>query len=568
MKLLQILLVLQLVIDPELSHNVLMAYWFVQNGEYDSAATIFKKYGLFEELAELYILEGEYDSAVAVLKTTIQKKGETARILRIMTKAYVYKGDKKHAIKMAKRMASLFPDSTEALKLAARVFFEFDEYELAKKTYRKLIQLGASSDSIWLEMANTFLLNDELDSAIKYYRKALISTLQPNIAFYGLGLCFEQLGQKDSALFYYSEYKKLLEYQGQDDPMVDKRLARLWMEVGDYEKSLEILVKLKELFPTDFDIRLWLAYNYNRLENYKDALNEALAAMGLNPNEPEAHFLAAEAAFNLGNFIAAIRFAKNAAKLGKDEVKYPLYLASIELRLGRAREALKTAKKIKKKNDSVYWIMGLSAWQIGDTSNALKYMGKSLSLNQEHVERFVEYANFLKEAGRLEEADSVISFALSLFPENLDLWITYAMLHYDDDFEAADSAFARAYKLNPDDPLLLNNWGYLLAEHGVRLTEAKEMLERALEAEPENPYYLDSMGWIYYKMGDYRTALAYLLHAFQVKSDDPDICEHLGFTFRMLGDIKRATEFWKKALELDPSRKHLIKLLKQFEANL
>jgi len=125
-----------------------------------------------------------------------------------------------------------------------------------------------------------------------------------------------------------------------------------------------------------------------------------------------------------------------------------------------------------------------------------------------------------------------------------------------------------AYKLNPDDPLLLNNWGYLLAEHGVRLTEAKEMLERALEAEPENPYYLDSMGWIYYKMGDYRTALAYLLHAFQVKSDDPDICEHLGFTFRMLGDIKRATEFWKKALELDPSRKHLIKLLKQFEANL
>jgi Tfp pilus assembly protein PilF len=119
----------------------------------------------------------------------------------------------------------------------------------------------------------------------------------------------------------------------------------------------------------------------------------------------------------------------------------------------------------------------------------------------------------------------------------------------------ADSMYARALRLVPDNATLLNNYSYSLSERGARLGEALDMVKRALEKEPKNGAFLDTIGWIYYKMGDYELALKYILQAIETRDSSAEVMEHLGDVYDKLGQPENAQKYWQKALDLDRTRK-------------
>ena len=100
----------------------------------------------------------------------------------------------------------------------------------------------------------------------------------------------------------------------------------------------------------------------------------------------------------------------------------------------------------------------------------------------------------------------------------------------------------------------MNYLGYLLADKGIRLKEAKEYIARALEYDPNNGAYLDSMGWVYYRLGDYEKAREYLEMAIQYidESDEENylIYEHLGDVYYKIQMYEDAIRAWQKALEI------------------
>jgi tetratricopeptide (TPR) repeat protein len=100
----------------------------------------------------------------------------------------------------------------------------------------------------------------------------------------------------------------------------------------------------------------------------------------------------------------------------------------------------------------------------------------------------------------------------------------------------------------------MNFYGFLLAEKGAELDRAEELLRGALEREPENGYFLDSLGWIKFKQAQYENALEILRRATDVVGDDPVIWEHLGDTYRKLGRIEEAGEAYRRSLGIDPER--------------
>jgi len=109
------------------------------------------------------------------------------------------------------------------------------------------------------------------------------------------------------------------------------------------------------------------------------------------------------------------------------------------------------------------------------------------------------------------------------------------------------------YDKDPADPSLANLYGYLLAEKGEQLDLAETLLGKALGLEPENGYYLDSLGWIRYKKGRYREALAIFLKAVDRVGDDAVVWEHLGDTFLRLNEPAKALEAYEKSLAIDPA---------------
>jgi Tfp pilus assembly protein PilF len=111
--------------------------------------------------------------------------------------------------------------------------------------------------------------------------------------------------------------------------------------------------------------------------------------------------------------------------------------------------------------------------------------------------------------------------------------------------------YEEALKIDPRSHLVLNNYSYSLAERGLQLQRALEMAKDAVKAEPENASYLDTIGWVYYKLSKYRQAEEYITRAVKTDKASPVVHEHLGDIYFQLGQKEKALEFWQKAFELD-----------------
>ncbi len=114
--------------------------------------------------------------------------------------------------------------------------------------------------------------------------------------------------------------------------------------------------------------------------------------------------------------------------------------------------------------------------------------------------------------------------------------------------EPAEQYFRQALDLEPKNAMTLNYLGYMLADKGIRLPEALEMIRKAVEQEPMNGAYLDSLGWVYFKMGDYERAEENLRQAVERDQTDPTVHDHLGDLYEKTGRIRLAAAQWQLSL--------------------
>ncbi len=137
----------------------------------------------------------------------------------------------------------------------------------------------------------------------------------------------------------------------------------------------------------------------------------------------------------------------------------------------------------------------------------------------------------------------------------VDAWAQLGIIHNElRNFPASDSAYEQALTLDPENPLINNNYAYSLSERGVDMRRAKIMTERALASDPENASYLDTMGWIYFQLGNYEKARTYIRQSLEQDDQSATVYEHLGDVYEKLGEHSRAAEAWEKALLLEPDR--------------
>jgi Flp pilus assembly protein TadD len=116
--------------------------------------------------------------------------------------------------------------------------------------------------------------------------------------------------------------------------------------------------------------------------------------------------------------------------------------------------------------------------------------------------------------------------------------------------------------LKPDNAHAYNALGYSLAERGLRLPEALALIKKAVELSPEDPYIMDSLGWVYYRMGNFREGLNYLNLAFTTRPD-PEIAAHLGEVLWVKGAKEDAEKVWRSALEAHPGNEMLLDTMKR-----
>lgn len=181
--------------------------------------------------------------------------------------------------------------------------------------------------------------------------------------------------------------------------------------------------------------------------------------------------------------------------------------------------------------------------------------------------------DMLRRAGEMAEANAAYGRALELYPEDDPArWVIFytrgITAHQMDDWPAAEADFRAALAINPDHPQVLNYLGYSLVERGEKLEEALDMIERAVAGEPQNGAIVDSLGWVYYRLGRLDEAVVQLERAAALEPVDPVINDHLGDAYWAVGRTREAEFQWMRALSFEPEEAEAERIRRKLELGL
>jgi tetratricopeptide (TPR) repeat protein len=173
-------------------------------------------------------------------------------------------------------------------------------------------------------------------------------------------------------------------------------------------------------------------------------------------------------------------------------------------------------------------------------------------------------AQLLREAGLFTETYALLDESLKKQPENKDLLYDTAMAAEKlGKLAEMERHLKKLIKLSPDNAHAYNALGYSLADRNLRLPEAYTLISKALELAPQDPYIMDSLGWVLYRQGKSKQALETLEAAYNIKND-PEIAAHMGEVLWRLGRQEEARELWQKAASATPDNDTLNATLKKF----
>tara|TARA_Y100000385_G_scaffold269646_1_gene307877 strand:- start:273 stop:1010 length:738 start_codon:yes stop_codon:yes gene_type:complete len=216
-------------------------------------------------------------------------------------------------------------------------------------------------------------------------------------------------------------------------------------------------------------------------------------------------------------------------------------------------------------------------------ANALYYQGKETTSievlktlaknNPEDIELKTTLGNSLRRSSQFLEASKIYSDAISLIEKKeLTSWFEYYAKGICNErlgnWNIAEFNFRKAIKIRPNQPSLLNYFGYSLLEKGIHLDEALQLIERALKGQPNDGYITDSLGWALYRLEKYSEAVKYMERAVELMPLDPIINDHLGDVYWAVDRRVEAKFQWRRALSFNPDKKDLERILKKLDVGL
>ena len=184
-----------------------------------------------------------------------------------------------------------------------------------------------------------------------------------------------------------------------------------------------------------------------------------------------------------------------------------------------------------------------------------------------------QLGDLLRRDERFTEAAAAYSQAVELIDqEDPRFWFLFyargICYEQTDEWDAAEADFRKALRLSPDQASVLNYLGYSLVEQRRNLDEALTMIERAVALEPESGYIVDSLAWVYFRLGRYQEAVAPMERAVELLPTDPIVNDHLGDVYWKVGRQREARFQWERALSFEPAEEDAERIRLKLELGL
>jgi tetratricopeptide (TPR) repeat protein len=423
------------------------------------------------------------------------------------------------------------PIDITAAALLYQIYLETDRLGDAQAIAEWWLDAEPDSPRAGLALANVYQrLERPLDS--EAVLRSLVDRFPENLRLYGvLARSLRERGDHDGEIKIYLEVLDL----HPNHLATLQALAQAQMSIDDLEGAMATLEQIERRYPEDLRSIARLAYLKYEAREFDEAALRFERVLAANPEEYEIAFFLGVVQRRSGEIDAAVSSFLRIPPEHRYYAEARTQLASIYERRGQYDKALS---------------------EIGFAAAAQP--ARSLDL----------YAATLRsKTGDFDGAVDHLELLLRQAPEDDELLYNLGVIHGEADRpEEAVGYMERALAINPENAAALNYIGYTWAEQGLRLDDAEEMIERAIELRPDDGYIVDSLGWVYYmralplvesgrriEANEYlQRALKELYRADELTGGDPVVSEHLGDTYLLLEEKRRALEKFEEALRLAP----------------
>ncbi len=306
-----------------------------------------------------------------------------------------------------------------------------------------------------------------------------------------------------------------------------------------------------------------------------DAMEDIAAGQRLPPLMSSPQAGAAEVLYGLGASLGrqggedlGLIYLQLALYLAPEQSLALLALADVYESMKKPALAIRAYERVPKtsplrRNAEIQ--LGINYDSLDRTEEAKAHLGGLITANSQDVEAIMALGNILRGRKQFSECAETYGKGIATIknPERPNWLIFYfrGICHERSKrWELAEADLKKALSLYPDQPHVLNYLGYSWVDQGVNLDEGMRMIRRAVEQRPDDGYIVDSLGWAYYRLGDFGEAVRHLERAVELKPEDPTINDHLGDAYWRVGRSLEARFQWSHARDLKPEPDELKKI--------
>lgn len=492
----------------------------------DQEATYIK-----EKIPLLLLKMGEFTKAADWLAQAIEDHPDSNTYRLLLSSLYIQQEKIEEALVLYNQVLEREPDNEGVHLRLALLYSHLERYQQAEEIFRRLLANDVDSYFTHLSYARLLKQMEKFQEAAKEYEKALSLNWSKELAF-EIGFFYVDQEMYRDALRIYTTIT--------DEDPLDERAAlsriQTLLDLEQNAEALEVLYDARLYSENPTHIDLIIAKVLLR-QNEESEAKKVLSKIIKGEDNSEARYLLALLAYQKKDYATSLTHLGQ-IKSSSDELEEAVYLQTrIYQTLGNIDEAIKL----------------LQAHTAAEADGSPLFYALLSSLYQAK--------------GENNKAMTLMEAATNIYPDNHQLLFEYGLvLEKNGMYEQAIGMMEKVLVLQPDHAEALNYIGYTWADKNMHLKKALEYILRANTLKPDNGFIIDSLGWVYFRLGDFPKAVRELERSLELIPDDPNIYDHLGDVYRSLKRFPEAREVYQKAYEMFKDEKSKAEIQQKINA--
>ncbi|MFH1368423.1 MAG: tetratricopeptide repeat protein [Elusimicrobiota bacterium] len=472
---------------------------------------------------------GDFESALAEYKHVIDIDNNAAVVYRDLALLYWQMGKAEDSFAAADKLKELEGEDVSAQLFLGSFYVMTGKAAAAKESLEKVLKLDPGNETALLYLAFYHTENDP-EKSLEYWDDYI--KRQPGYAdgWQQMGVTQQKLGQIENAQVSFGKAVAL----APENLFARLALAENYEKQRKFDEAVEQYDKFMTLDPKNSAVAVHLAGLYYELKKFDSSVEMFLKARDLNPKDNTINYWLGVVSEEKKDTDSAIKYFELFSRETENAIIFSKlgYLYSVRKDYKNSVRCLKKSLEIDPNNTYGYFLLGLNYMDTRQYKDAEKNIARAVELKPDIAEAHFQLGIIYDLTGK---------------------------------FDKAVPRLEKAVELKPDFATALNYLGYSLADRDKELDKAEGLIKRALALDTTNSAFQDSLGWVYYKKGDYAGAEK-LLKTASENNNDPIIFEHYGDALVKLDKNAEAWDAYQSAYFNDPKNKKLSEKLKKMES--